>query len=61
MTAYTELQVQLVAQPKTWLVTCVGGFIGSNLLEILLTLNQRVVGLNNFSTGYHHNLTRYKS
>ncbi len=42
--------------PKTWLITGAAGFIGSNLLERLLTLNQRVVGLDNFSTGHLHNL-----
>jgi UDP-N-acetylglucosamine 4-epimerase len=56
MTAYTELQAQLFAAPKTWLVTGVAGFIGSNLLETLLTLNQCVVGIDNLSTGYRHNL-----
>ena len=61
MTTYTELRARLIAQPKTWLVTGVAGFIGSNLLETLLTLNQRVVGLDNFSTGYHHNLDEVKS
>ena len=55
MTAYTKLQSRLIAEPRTWLVTGVAGFIGSNLLETLLTLNQRVVGLDNFSTGYRHN------
>ena len=55
MTAYTELQARLNAEPKTWLVTGVAGFIGSNLLETLLKLNQRVVGLDNFSTGYRLN------
>ena len=40
----------------TWLITGVAGFIGSNLLETLLRLNQRVIGLDNFSTGYQHNL-----
>lgn len=40
----------------TWLITGVAGFIGSNLLESLLLLNQRVVGLDNFSTGYRANL-----
>lgn len=39
-----------------WLVTGVAGFIGSNLLETLLGLNQKVVGLDNFSTGHPHNL-----
>lgn len=42
--------------PATWLVTGVAGFIGSNLLETLLRLNQRVVGLDNFATGHQHNL-----
>lgn len=55
MTAYTKLQTRLISEPRTWLVTGVAGFIGSNLLETLLTLNQRVVGLDNFSTGYRHN------
>lgn len=41
---------------KTWLVTGVAGFIGSNLLESLLRANQSVVGLDNFSTGHQHNL-----
>ena len=61
MTAYTELQARLVAEPKTWLVTGVAGFIGSNLLETLLKLNQRVVGLDNFSTGYRHNFDEVQS
>ena len=54
--AYTQLQERLTTQPYTWLVTGVAGFIGSNLLEKLLKLNQRVVGLDNFATGYKHNL-----
>jgi UDP-N-acetylglucosamine 4-epimerase len=41
---------------KSWRIIGVAGFIGSNLLEALLKLNQRVVGLDNFSTGYQHNL-----
>ena len=61
MTAYSELQTRLVADPKTWLVTGVAGFIGSNLLEILLKLNQRVVGLDNFSTGYQQNFDEVQS
>jgi UDP-N-acetylglucosamine 4-epimerase len=61
MTAYTDLQSRLVAEPKTWLVTGVAGFIGSNLLDTLLTLNQRVVGLDNFSTGYQHNFDEVQS
>ncbi len=56
MTAFESLKQTLQAHPKTWLVTGVAGFIGSNLLEALLKLNQRVVGLDNFSTGHQHNL-----
>ncbi len=56
MTYYDQLKEQLLAQPKTWLVTGVAGFIGSNLLETLLKLNQTVVGLDNFATGFQHNL-----
>lgn len=56
MTAYEALLTTLPSQPKTWLVTGVAGFIGSNLLETLLTLDQRVVGLDNFATGHQHNL-----
>lgn len=54
--AFEQLQLQLAADPKTWLVTGVAGFIGSNLLEALLKLNQRVVGLDNFATGHKRNL-----
>lgn len=43
-------------QPKTWLVTGCAGFIGSNLLEALLNQGQTVIGLDNFSTGFQHNL-----
>jgi UDP-N-acetylglucosamine/UDP-N-acetylgalactosamine 4-epimerase len=53
---YDELQQYLKSNQNTWLVTGVAGFIGSNLLEKLLTLNQRVVGLDNFDTGHQHNI-----
>jgi UDP-N-acetylglucosamine 4-epimerase len=53
---YEALKQTLRASPKTWLISGVAGFIGSNLLETLLTLNQRVVGLDNFATGHRHNL-----
>jgi UDP-N-acetylglucosamine 4-epimerase len=56
MTAYTQLQTRLQSEPHTWLITGVAGFIGSNLLETLLKLNQRVVGLDNFATGHQRNL-----
>ena len=56
MTKYEQVKIDLQANPKTWLVTGVAGFIGSNLLEHLLKLNQTVVGLDNFATGHQHNL-----
>lgn len=56
MTAYQQLQARLRGTRHTWLVTGVAGFIGSNLLEALLKLNQSVVGLDNFATGHQHNL-----
>nr|WP_314445195.1 SDR family oxidoreductase [uncultured Sphingomonas sp.] len=46
----------LRARPKRWLVTGAAGFIGSNLVEALLRLDQEVVGLDNFATGYQRNL-----
>ena len=55
-TAYEELLARLPTEPKTWLITGVAGFIGSNLLEALLKLDQTVVGLDNFATGFQHNL-----
>jgi UDP-N-acetylglucosamine/UDP-N-acetylgalactosamine 4-epimerase len=60
-TAYEQLQAQLRSQPRTWLVTGVAGFIGSNLLETLLKLDQHVVGLDNFATGFQHNLDEVRS
>jgi len=56
MTAYETLLEKLKAEQHSWLITGVAGFIGSNLLEALLKLDQRVIGLDNFSTGYQHNL-----
>jgi UDP-N-acetylglucosamine 4-epimerase len=61
MTRYENLQIELNDAPKTWLVTGVAGFIGSNLLEHLLKLNQAVVGLDNFATGHQHNLDEVKA
>lgn len=61
MTKYEETQAQLKQTPVTWLITGVAGFIGSNLLETLLLLDQHVVGLDNFSTGYQSNLDEVQS
>lgn len=52
----TAVKTRLAQEPKKWLVTGVAGFIGSNLLEELLQLNQQVVGIDNFSTGKASNL-----
>lgn len=53
---YEETRKKIERNPSTWLITGVAGFIGSNLLESLLELNQKVVGLDNFITGHQHNL-----
>ncbi len=58
---YIQLKARLVTEQHTWLITGVAGFIGSNLLEALLKLNQRVVGLDNFATGHHRNLDEVQS
>ena len=56
MDAYSQLRNRLRSEPSTWLVTGVAGFIGSNLLEALLRLDQNVVGLDNFATGHQRNI-----
>ena len=58
MNSYEALKQELLASPSTWLITGVAGFIGSNLLETLLCLDQKVVGLDNFATGHQHNLDK---
>lgn len=58
---YDAAQQSLQNDPKRWLITGVAGFIGSNLLERLLRLDQTVVGLDNFSTGKEMNLAEVKS
>lgn len=54
--SYEKLQAELRKHPRVWLITGVAGFIGSNLLEALLKLNQTVIGLDNFSTGTQRNI-----
>ena len=56
-----QVKADLQASPKTWLITGVAGFIGSNLLETLLKLNQTVVGLDNFATGHQYNMDEVKT
>src|SRR5690625_7745769 len=60
-TRYQHALQQLQTEPATWLVTGCAGFIGSNLLETLLAMDQHVIGLDNFSTGYRHNLDEVKA
>ncbi len=60
-TPYETLQTKLKSTPRCWLITGIAGFIGSNLLETLLKLDQKVVGLDNFSTGFQHNLDEVQS
>ena len=61
MTRYETLCADLQKRPKRWLVTGVAGFIGSNILQRLLELNQEVVGLDSFVTGYKANLENVKA
>lgn len=61
LSAYKDLLQRLKNKQHTWLITGVAGFIGSNLLERLLKLDQKVVGLDNFSTGYQKNLDEIQS
>jgi UDP-N-acetylglucosamine 4-epimerase len=56
VTTYEEVRQRIRAQCRSWLVTGAAGFIGSHLVEQLLGLDQRVVGLDNFSTGKRENL-----
>jgi len=59
--AYEQVKNNLCETKCTWLITGVAGFIGSNLLETLLKLNQRVVGLDNFATGHQRNLDEVRT
>ncbi len=61
VTRFDKLKKTLRASPATWLVTGAAGFIGSNLLETLLRLNQRVIGLDNLSTGRRENLAQVRA
>ena len=61
MNKFQEVQQHLAQHSYHWLVTGAAGFIGSNLVEALLKLNQRVTGLDNFATGHRHNLEQVRA
>lgn len=61
MSKYQEVRQSLQESPRVWLITGVAGFIGSNLLESLLKLGQTVAGLDNYATGYAHNLEQVQA
>ena len=58
---YVDIKETLKLQPKVWLITGVAGFIGSNLLQYLLNLDQIVIGIDNFETGYKKNIQSVQS
>jgi UDP-N-acetylglucosamine 4-epimerase len=58
---YQQLRADLAKSPRSWLVTGAAGFIGSNLLQSLLELDQHVVGFDNFATGHRENLQEVES
>ena len=56
MSAYEQCLEDLRAQPRKWLVTGCSGFIGSHIVETLLGLGQRVIGVDNLATGSQANI-----
>lgn len=61
MNSYKKTVSDICQSPKKWLITGVAGFIGSNLLEELLKLDQVIIGLDNFSTGHQRNLDEIRT
>ena len=60
MTGYDDARRQLKSTPRTWAISGAAGFIGSNLSERPLKLDQRVTGLDNFANGHERNLDEVK-
>jgi UDP-N-acetylglucosamine/UDP-N-acetylgalactosamine 4-epimerase len=61
MSDFDELKKNLPDTPAAWLVTGAAGFIGSNLLEALLRVGQKVTGLDNLATGRAENLAQVQA
>ena len=55
-----DYRVKVEQEKCTWLVTGAAGFIGSNLVEELLRLDQKVIGIDNFSNGFRENIEDIK-
>ena len=49
---FDDMQQALRQDPKTWVVTGAAGFIGGHIVEKLLQLDQRVIAVDNFATGF---------
>ncbi len=60
MNDYLKIIKKLKQSPKTWLITGVAGFIGSNIAKSLLSNNQNVIGLDNFITGKQENIADFE-
>ena len=60
MQSFQEVKDSLINKPRRWLVTGAAGFIGSNIVEALLKMDQYVIGLDNFATGHRYNLDDIK-
>ena len=52
----SNIKKSMLKESKTWLITGVAGFIGSNILNELLKHNQKVIGIDNFETGFKSNI-----
>lgn len=59
-TRHGYLRRALGSRHQNWLITGAAGFIGSNLVEALLLLDQRITGMDNFATGHRHNLDQLR-
>tara|TARA_B100001250_G_scaffold231588_1_gene198812 strand:+ start:3147 stop:4172 length:1026 start_codon:yes stop_codon:yes gene_type:complete len=58
MNLYIKIKKKLKRKPKNWLVTGAAGFVGSNLVEELLNLDQKVIGIDNFSNSTYENIKK---